>query len=104
VSSRHFFETNKINNRTDHLLLKPDILTCYQHLPRVAPIPKCCAVDRKALEQLANSRTEQARIVGRARIILGCVEGRPVTERATELCECAQKPSFSRVSGSKRRG
>jgi len=37
------------------------------------------------LEQLANSRTEQARIVERARIILGCVEGRPVTEVATEL-------------------
>jgi len=48
-------------------------------------LPKCSAADRKALEQLANSRTEQARIVERARIILGCVEGRPVTEIATEL-------------------
>ena len=45
-------------------------------MPRVAPIPSCTPVQRKELQRLANSRTEEARLVERAKIVLACLDGR----------------------------
>jgi transposase len=41
--------------------------------------------ERRALEELARSRTEEARLVERARMALGCWEGRPVVRVAEAL-------------------
>jgi transposase len=54
-------------------------------MPRRAPIPECSDNDRKALEQLARSRTEEARMVERAKIILKCLDGERVHEIAMDL-------------------
>ena len=54
-------------------------------MPRSAPIPECTENDRKALEQLARSRTEEARVVERAKIILKCLDGERVHEIAKDL-------------------
>ena len=54
-------------------------------MPRKAPILKCSDNDRKALEQLARSRTEEARMVERAKIILKCLEGERVHKIAKDL-------------------
>ena len=53
-------------------------------MPRKAPIPKCPEQDKKMLEQLAGSRTEEARLVERAKIILKCLQGERVHEIAKE--------------------
>lgn len=54
-------------------------------MPRKATIPSCSETDRKALEQLARSRTEESRMVERAKIILKCLEGERVHQIAQEL-------------------
>jgi transposase len=54
-------------------------------MPRKAAIPNCSELDRKILEQLAHSRTEEARIVERAKIILKCLQGEKVHSIAREL-------------------
>jgi transposase len=54
-------------------------------MPRKAPIPKCSEQDRKMLEQLARSRTEEARLVERAKVILKCLDGQRVHKIAKEL-------------------
>ena len=54
-------------------------------MPRRAPIPECSENDRKALEQLARSRTEEARLVERAKIILKCLDGERVHKIAKDL-------------------
>jgi len=54
-------------------------------MPRRAPIPKCSEKDRKSLEELARSRTEEARIVERAKIILRCLAGERVHKIAKKL-------------------
>ena len=54
-------------------------------MPRQAPIPKCSDKDRKSLEELARSRTEEARIVERAKIVLKCLEGEKVHKIAQDL-------------------
>ena len=54
-------------------------------MPRRAPIPECSEKDRKSLEELARSRTEEARIVERAKIILKCLAGERVHKIATDL-------------------
>lgn len=54
-------------------------------MPRRAPIPECTENDRKALEQLARSRTEEARMVERAKIILKCLDGERVHKVAEDL-------------------
>lgn len=54
-------------------------------MPRRAPIPECTENDRKALEQLARSRTEEARMVERAKIILKCLDGERVHKVAKDL-------------------
>lgn len=48
-------------------------------LPKTAPVPECSRQDRQVLEDWANSRTIEARLVERARIVLGCLEGQPVS-------------------------
>ncbi|MGC9199294.1 MAG: IS630 family transposase [Acidobacteriaceae bacterium] len=48
-------------------------------LPRTAPVPECSEDDRRVLEEWAHSRTMEARLVERARIVLGCIEGQTVS-------------------------
>ncbi len=54
-------------------------------MPRRAPILTCDAEVRSALEHLASSRTEEARMVERAKIILACLEGKAVKDIAHDL-------------------
>ena len=54
-------------------------------MPRTAPVPECSADDRRVLEEWAHSRTMEARLVERARIVLGCLEDRPVSAVAVGL-------------------
>ena len=54
-------------------------------MPKTAPIPQCSEEDRRALESWAKSRTLEARLVERARIILRCLEGRAARGIAQEL-------------------
>lgn len=54
-------------------------------MPNRAPILSCDEGVRKELEQLVSSRTAQARTVERAKIILGCVQGKAMCQIAREL-------------------
>jgi transposase len=54
-------------------------------LPRVARTPTCTEEDFRTLQQWAASRTQEARLVERARMILGCLEGRPIQEVAAQV-------------------
>lgn len=54
-------------------------------MSRVAPAINCPAEDRRELERLSKSRTDEARLVERAKIVLGCLAGRRNDEVAAEL-------------------
>jgi len=54
-------------------------------MPKKAPIPECSPKDRQLLETFANSRTEEARLVERAKIVLACLEGQPIAQIAKKL-------------------
>ena len=54
-------------------------------MPRRAPILTCSEEQRKAVELLAASRTEEARLVERARMVVGCLDGKPMIQIASEL-------------------
>jgi transposase len=54
-------------------------------MSRVAAAIKCTEADRKELERLSKSRTEEARLVERAKIVLGCLAGRRNDEVAAEF-------------------
>jgi len=54
-------------------------------MPRPTPIVTCSSETRQALERLPSSRSEEARLVERAKIILGCLEGKAVKTVAQEL-------------------
>lgn len=54
-------------------------------MPKTVPIPRCSDEDRRTLESWARSRTLEARLVERARIILRCLEGEAVTAIAQEM-------------------
>lgn len=54
-------------------------------MSRRARILTCDEAQRKAVESLAASRTEEARLVERARMIVGCLEGKRVVGIAREL-------------------
>ena len=54
-------------------------------MPRKAPIPQCSEIDSEILEQWAHSRTEELRLVERAKIILGCLRGEGVNVIAKYL-------------------
>lgn len=51
-------------------------------MPKVAVIPQYETEDRNNLEKMANSRTQEARLVERARIVLMCLEGKKISEIA----------------------
>ena len=50
------------------------------------PVP-CDRQTRTILERMAGSQKEEIRLVRRARIILGCVDGRRIKDLSTELGE-----------------
>ena len=52
---------------------------------KTAPVPNCSDEDRSAIEKWARSSSEEARYVIRAKMILGCLEGKTVTEIAKFL-------------------
>lgn len=54
-------------------------------MPKTAPIPQCSETDRQVLQEWARSRTMESRLVERARIVLGCLEGTPVNTVAESL-------------------
>jgi transposase len=54
-------------------------------MSRVAIPVGCSEKDRAELERLSKSRTDEARMVERARIVLGCLAGRRNDEVAAEL-------------------
>ena len=54
-------------------------------MPRRAPELECSHEDREQLLAWSKSRTEQARLVLRARIILACLEGRQLQQVARHL-------------------
>ena len=54
-------------------------------MSRVAAGITCTTEQRKELERLSRSRTDQARLVERAKIILGCLAGRRNDDVAAEL-------------------
>ncbi|MFZ3082824.1 IS630 family transposase [Rhodoferax ferrireducens] len=54
-------------------------------MARVAASVTCSDSDRKELERLSASRTEQARLVERAKIVLGCLAGERNDQIATRM-------------------
>ena len=54
-------------------------------MSRVAATIYCTAEDRQELERLSKSRTDEARMVERAKLVLGCVAGRRNDDVATEF-------------------
>jgi transposase len=54
-------------------------------MSRKAPVPVCSDDDRKTLKEWANSRTQELRLVERAKIILGCLDGESVSAIARGL-------------------
>ncbi|MHB9102381.1 MAG: helix-turn-helix domain-containing protein, partial [Sulfuricella sp.] len=54
-------------------------------MSRVATGINCTTDDKKELERLSKSRTDEARLVERAKIVLGCLAGRRNDEIASEL-------------------
>src|ERR1700726_3553054 len=54
-------------------------------MPRHAPTLECSAEDKASLILTAKSRTEEARAVERARIVLACLEGKEIQQGAREL-------------------
>jgi transposase len=57
----------------------------FGQMPRHAPVLECSAEDRETLAAIAKSRSGEARMVERARIVLGCVDGREIQQVAREL-------------------
>ena len=54
-------------------------------MPRHAPELECSAEDKASLVAITKSRTEEARAVERARIILACLQGKQIQQVAREL-------------------
>lgn len=54
-------------------------------MPRKQPPLVCNEKDRQAVEKLSRSRTDEARLVQRANIILGCLKGEPGSQIARSL-------------------
>src|ERR1700716_327514 len=54
-------------------------------MPRHAPELECSIEDKASLLNLTKSRTAEARVVERARIILACLEGKEIQQVAREL-------------------
>jgi transposase len=58
-------------------------------MARRAKVVTCDDQTRKALERMAGSHKEEARLVRRARMILGCLDGKKIKEVSSELGEQA---------------
>lgn len=54
-------------------------------MPKTSHTLRCSEPDRKTLEEWARSRTQEARLVERAKIILQCVQGHSVSDIARRL-------------------
>lgn len=54
-------------------------------MPRKAPIPRCTDEDRRTVERWAESRSQEWRLVLRAKIIQQCLAGQPVAQIARDL-------------------
>jgi transposase-like protein len=54
-------------------------------MPRHAPKLECSAEEKTSLVAITKSRTEEARAVERARIILASLDGKEIQEVAREL-------------------
>ena len=54
-------------------------------MARVAVALTCTAEQRSELMALARSRTAEARLVERAKIVLACLEGKQIQQVAREL-------------------
>ncbi len=54
-------------------------------MPRMATQIERSPEERRALEELSRSRTDEARRVERAKMVLGCWDGRPVSQVAQSL-------------------
>ena len=54
-------------------------------MPRHAPVLECFADDKARLIAISKSRTGEARMVERARIVLACLEGKEIQQVAREL-------------------
>ena len=54
-------------------------------MPRYAPALECSAEEVAGLTAISTSRTEEARLVERARIVLACLEGKQMQQVAREL-------------------
>src|SRR6202040_2425522 len=54
-------------------------------MSRIAAAINCTAEDRKELERLSSSRTDEARMVERGKLVLRCLAGRRNDEVATEF-------------------
>lgn len=54
-------------------------------MPRHAPVLECSDEDKEVLIAISSSRTEEARTVERARIILARLEGKQIQQVAREL-------------------
>lgn len=54
-------------------------------MPRMAKQIERSLEERRALEELSRSRTDEARRVERAKLVLGCWDGRPVSQVAQSL-------------------
>lgn len=60
-------------------------------MPKPPHTLRCSEPDWKTLEEWARSRTQEARLVERAKIILQCVRGYSVSDIARS-CACARIP------------
>ena len=65
-------------------------------MSRIAAAINCTEEDKKELERLSKSRTDEARMVERAKIVLGCLAGRRNDEVAKELSIQAATVGFWR--------
>lgn len=54
-------------------------------MPKSPHALRCAEPDRKTLEEWARSRTQEARLVERAKMILQCVQGHAVSDIARRL-------------------
>jgi hypothetical protein len=54
-------------------------------MPRRAPELECSDGDKAILTAIVRSRTEEARAMERARIVLACLEGKEIQQVAREL-------------------
>jgi transposase len=57
----------------------------FGQMPRQAPELECSAEEKASLVAMSTSRTQEARIVERARIILACLGGKQIQQVAREL-------------------